>query len=129
MLKVKKHCLYCNSVIYGRADKRFCGDGCRSSHNNGKKKGSEDEVSVIRAILMRNRRVLSTVLKDGIETVKISKDKLSFMGFNFKYHTHHYKILAEKYFWFSFEYGFMESDDGSLILVRDYGENYLKKFG
>lgn len=129
MLRIKKHCLYCNSVIYGRADKKFCGDGCRSSYNNARKKNIEDDVVVIRKILMRNRRILSNHLKDGMEKVKIQKDRLSMMGYNFKYHTHHFLLSESKCFWFCFEYGYLDMGDGKVILVRDFGERYLQKMG
>jgi predicted nucleic acid-binding Zn ribbon protein len=129
MYRVKKHCLYCKSVIYGRADKKFCGDSCRSSYNNTRKKDLEDEVVVVRNILMRNRRIMSGHLKDGMEKLKISKDRLSLMGFNFKYHTHHFQVSITKCFWFCFEYGYLDTGDGTVILVRDFGEKYLQKFG
>ncbi|MGY6743147.1 MAG: DUF2116 family Zn-ribbon domain-containing protein [Cecembia sp.] len=129
MLRIKKHCLYCNSVIYGRADKKFCGDSCRSSYNNARKKDLDDDVAVIRKILMRNRRILSLHLKDGVEKLKISKDRLSVRGFNFKYHTHHFQLSENKCFWFCFEFGYLDLGEGKVVLLRDFGENYLQKMG
>jgi predicted nucleic acid-binding Zn ribbon protein len=129
MLRIKKHCLYCNSAIYGRADKKFCGDNCRSSYNNGRKKEIEDEVVIIRKTLMRNRRVISQLLKDGIESIKVSKDRMALMGYNFKYHTHHYHLHDSKSFWFCFEYGYLDLGGGKLLLLRDLGEKYLIKIG
>uniref|UniRef100_UPI0025C31CBF DUF2116 family Zn-ribbon domain-containing protein n=1 Tax=Cecembia sp. TaxID=1898110 RepID=UPI0025C31CBF len=90
---------------------------------------TEDEVVVIRNILMRNRRIISNNLKDGVEKLKVSKNRLSLMGFNFKYHTHHFQISDAKCFWFCFEYGYLDTGEGNVILVRDLGEKYLQKLG
>lgn len=129
MNNLKRHCLYCNSAIYGRADKKFCGDNCRSGYNNARRKDFEDEVSLIKNILIRNRRILSKVLKDGEESVKLQKDRLSLMGFNFKYHTHHFLLEKDKLICFNFEYGYIDQGKGMVLVVRDIGEHYLKKFG
>lgn len=128
----RKQCLYCGSIIHGRSDKKFCDDKCRSSHNNQHKDEVLDEVKSIQYIQKANRKILMMVLEDGVESVKVPKERLSQMGFNFKYHTHHFAHSPNKFFWFNFDYGILDYWDGWVLVVRDMGEGYLenlKKIG
>ena len=129
MYTVKKHCQYCGSVIHGRADKKFCNDNCRSSHNNGRKEEYGDVFKITNSLLNLNRKILSKVLEDGVETVKIPKDRVSLMGFNFNYHSHHLPDSIGRNYWFCYDYGYLDIGNGWLMIIRDGGENYLKKLG
>lgn len=122
----KQQCQYCGKVIHGRSDKRFCDDYCRSSSNNHTRRLNEsDEVRNILQVLKSNRRVLETVLPDGVETVRIPMDKLLLLGYNFKYHTHSVPRPDKRRYNFCFDYGYVLLDDYWLLVVRDWGESYL----
>ncbi|WP_051394800.1 DUF2116 family Zn-ribbon domain-containing protein [Indibacter alkaliphilus] len=122
----KRHCQYCGSAIHGRSDKKFCNDACRSSYNNQRRDDDADEVKNIQYILRTNRKILMMVLEDGVETVKVPKERLSQLGFNFKYHTHHFQHSPSMNFWFCFDYGFLDFWNGWVLVVRDMGESYLQ---
>jgi len=129
MYTVKKYCHYCGSLVHGRADKKFCNDGCRSSYNNGRKEVYGDVVRVTNSLLSRNRRILSKVLEEGVETIKFPKDRMSLMGFNFNYHSHHLPDSMGRNYWFCYDYGYMDMGNGWITIIKDIGENYLKKLG
>jgi len=129
MYTVKKHCQSCGSVIHGRADKRFCNDSCRSSHNNARKEECTNVVRMTNSLLNRNRKILSKVLEDGVESVRIPKDRISLLGFNFNYHSHHIPESLGRYYWFCYDYGYLEMENGWIMIFRNGTENFLKKLG
>ncbi len=129
MQGTKRLCLYCGTILHGRADKKFCNDSCRSGYNNHRREEEVDEVKIIQNILKSNRKILNQVLEDGVETVKVKKDRLAEMGFNFKYHTHTlpWKNKEGNTYWFCFDYGYLDIGNRWMLIVRDMGESYLKK--
>lgn len=85
----KKNCLRCGEPLLGRSDKKFCDDHCRSSFNNSKAFGLNQNVKQINQYLRRNRMILGHFLKfNEQEHIQVSNTKLQEMGFKFKYHTH-----------------------------------------
>ena len=71
---MKKRCLECTDEFIGRADKKFCCDGCRSSYNNKLNSDTTNFVRNINNILRKNRRILAELNPNGKS--KTHKDKL-----------------------------------------------------
>ena len=71
-----KTCLACGKPLKGRVDKKFCDDYCRNNYNNQQKaKGSHSNfVRNINNTLLKNRKILESILPEGEETAKASKD-------------------------------------------------------
>ncbi len=118
MITQKKICQYCDKSILGRADKKFCDDYCRNSFNNNLKSTSGNYIRNIQNSLKRNRNILENILNDGVETVKIPKEKLYGQGFQFKYHTHTYINKKGSIYYYCFDYGFLELENQWLLVVR-----------
>ena len=126
MHNLKRQCRYCGSVIFGRADKKFCGDGCRSSFNNGRKGERDDEIKAVNTTLFRNRKILSQILEDGVESVRILKDRMSLLGFNFRYHTHITPFGNNMACLYCYDYGYIDLGNSRLLVVREMGEKDLE---
>jgi len=109
-------CLACQTKTYGRIDKKFCSDYCRSGHHN---KQNADSNSLIRKInynLRKNRRILQKLNPKGKS--KTTKSVLLGFGFNFNYYTNEYKSRAGKIYKFCYEQGYTELEDGRFVLIK-----------
>ena len=73
-------CLECGSQIrYGRTDKRFCCEDCKSKHHNAQAKAARSFRTKVIAIIGRNYDILDALLREGTESVDLM-DLLA-MGF------------------------------------------------
>ncbi len=115
-----KHCLSCNKNIKGRIDKKFCDDYCRSNYNNlQKNKGNSSEyIKSINQTLLKNRKILESILPETEEMAKATHDKLVQKGFVFKYHTHTYKNKKEQTYFFCYEYGYLPLENNWYLVVK-----------
>ncbi|HNL83246.1 MAG TPA: hypothetical protein PKG56_07625, partial [Chitinophagaceae bacterium] len=89
---IVKKCLSCGKVVKGRTDKKFCDDYCRNNFNN-QKKSKENYSPYVKGILntlLKNRKILETLLPPDKQTIHFKKEKLVQAGFIFKYFTHTY---------------------------------------
>ncbi len=116
----KRTCLACGNVLKGRADKKFCNDYCRNNYNNEQKaKGGQSPlVRNINNALLKNRKVLESVLPDTEETAKANKDKLQRLGFQFKYFTHLYTTKTGKTYHYCYDYGYLPLDNDWFLIVK-----------
>ena len=115
-----KTCLACGEPLKGRVDKKFCNDYCRNNYNNQQKaKGSHSGyVRNINNTLMKNRKILESILAEGEETAKANKDKLQRLGLNFKYMTHTYTTKTGKTYFYNYEYGYLPLDNDWYLIVK-----------
>jgi hypothetical protein len=115
-----KNCLACGAVLRGRVDKKFCNDYCRNNDNNRKKqKGSLSPlVKNINATLLKNRKVLESLLPVAEETAKANKDKLQRLGFHFKYFTHIYTTKTGKTYYYCYDYGYLPLENDWYLIVK-----------
>jgi hypothetical protein len=118
--EIKRVCLACGTVIKGRADKKFCNDYCRNNYNNEQKAkgGHSSLVRNINNALLKNRKVLESVLPEGEETAKASKEKLLRLGYQFKYLTHLYTTKTGKTYYYCYDYGYLPLDNDWFLVVR-----------
>ncbi|OSZ81676.1 hypothetical protein CAP36_09045 [Chitinophagaceae bacterium IBVUCB2] len=115
-----KSCLACGKTIKGRADKKFCDDYCRNNYNNLQKaKGNHSSlVRNINNALLKNRKVLESILPEAEETAKANKDKLQRLGFQFKYLTHIYTTKTGKTYYYCYDYGYLPLDNDWFLVVK-----------
>ena len=65
-------CLECGDKIrYGRADKKFCCDNCRTKYNNEQIKSSRTYRRRILGALDRNYEILEDLLKSDVTSIEL----------------------------------------------------------
>lgn len=112
-----KNCLACGKTLQGRADKKFCNDYCRNAYNNGLKTTNNSLVRTINNALLRNRRILESLLGEN-EMTKTTKERLVQQGFLFKYNTHTYSNKKGNVYFFCYEYGYLPLEHDWYLLVK-----------
>lgn len=112
-----RKCLACDKIFNGRTDKKFCNDYCRNAYNNQLKSASSPVVRTINNILIKNRRILETMLGKE-EMAKSPKEKLLHQGFNFKYFTHNYINKKGNVYFFCYEYGYLPLEHDWFLIVK-----------
>ncbi|MBL7747645.1 MAG: hypothetical protein JNM19_09485 [Chitinophagaceae bacterium] len=115
-----KKCLACGAILRGRVDKKFCNDYCRNNYNNLQKtRGNQNSlVKNINASLLKNRKVLESILPGTEETAKANKDKLLRLGFHFKYITHIYTTKTGKTYYYCYDYGYLPLENDWFLIVK-----------
>lgn len=119
-MNTQRVCTECGEEIMGRVDKRFCSDQCRNSYNNKLNSDSTNFVRNINKVLRKNRRILDALNPSG--KTRIKKTQLSNLGFNFTYHTHTYTNKNKQTYYFCYEQGYLQLDDGYIALVKNERE-------
>jgi len=114
---MERFCLDCGTPVKGRSDKKYCDDLCRNNYNNHLKAEDSLVVKKINCILKRNRSILSGLNPEG-KTIKISREKLLYEGFNLNYFTSMYHTKAGKTYNFCYEYGFLCLGNDEVLLVK-----------
>ncbi|MEX6688997.1 hypothetical protein QTN47_15925 [Danxiaibacter flavus] len=113
-----KLCLACNKPLLGRTDKKFCNDYCRNAFNNQRKPANNSYIRSINNQLLKNRRILESLLPATEEMSKASKDKLTQLGFVFKYSTHSYVNKKGNVYFFCYDYGYLPLDNDVYLIVK-----------
>lgn len=120
-----KECLECGDKILGRADKKFCSDGCRNAHNNKLNADANSLVRNINNALRKNRRILEGLLEGHAEgKARVPLKKLASQGFYFEYITSIYTTRTGSQYRFCYEFGYLKLDDDMYMVVkREAGTN------
>ncbi|HHL52241.1 MAG TPA: DUF2116 family Zn-ribbon domain-containing protein [Flammeovirgaceae bacterium] len=113
-------CLECGKAIFGRSDKKFCSDECRSAYNNARNRATTNMMRKVNATLKRNRDILLSFNPHG--KANVHKDRLRDAGFNFNYHTNSYTTKAGKTYYFCYDQGYIIHENGycSLVVKKEY---------
>ena len=116
----KKNCQWCGKALKGRIDKKYCDDYCRNNFNNRQKtrSGSGNCIRRINSILLKNRRVLESIVGAGDETAKATKEKLLELGFQFRYFTHSYITESGKTYCYCYDYGYLPLGNDWYLVVK-----------
>jgi predicted nucleic acid-binding Zn ribbon protein len=114
---VEKKCLDCGDTIRGRCDKKFCSDQCRNNYNNRLNRDSNNFVRNVHGLLRKNRRILADLYNNG--KLKVHKDVLFALGYNFSFFTHIIETSKGHKFHFCFEYGYLETGGDFLELKEN----------
>jgi hypothetical protein len=121
-----KKCLNCNKPLIGRADKKFCTDQCRNEFNNQLRAAGNNYVRNINHALGKNRRILEDMVMSAVssprengrdEMVRVSKEKLMHLGFQFKYLTHSFTNKKGGTYFYCYDYGYLPLDGGEWVLI------------
>lgn len=116
-VNTKRECVSCGKALHGRADKKFCNDYCRNAYNNNLKSANSPLVRNINNALLKNRRILETILGNE-EMQKTTKDKLLQQGFQFKFLTHTYTNKKGNVYSFCYEYGYLQLKNDWFLVVK-----------
>jgi hypothetical protein len=117
----KRHCQYCDGVIAGRTDKKFCNDACRNAFHNEKLSLYLKKVSPVVQVLKRNHAILRQVMERGNP---VSKEELLMMGFVQQYCTEHMRYDNSDHY-FCFDVGFRDDGDRVHVLARSELSQHL----
>lgn len=117
---MEKLCQECGDKFSGRADAKYCSDHCRSAFNNKTKGYANSYVRKVNSILRKNRKILLELNPEGKARVKEADLKKN--GFDFAYFTNVYRTKAGKEYWFCYDQGYLNTDDGwyTLVAKHDY---------
>ncbi|HMK04964.1 MAG TPA: hypothetical protein VK489_12260 [Ferruginibacter sp.] len=116
--KEKKTCLLCDKELKGRSDKKFCDDYCRAAYNNELKSVCNNHIRNVNNALVKNRRVLESLLPESRSTAKATREKLIEKGFQFKYHTHLYNTKNGTSYFYCYEYGYLPLENNWFLIVK-----------
>ena len=120
--KDAKTCIACGKPVMGRADKKFCNDWCRNAYNNRDKSEVVNHIRNINNVLKKNRRILEAAIPAGAEKGKITKAKMTELGFSFQFLTHDYTTKNGHRYVFCYEYGYLPIEgDYFLVVKREAG--------
>lgn len=73
-------CLECgNQIRYGRTDKKFCCEDCRTRHHNNMAKAGRAFRNKVIGILNRNYEILDSLLEKGMDSAELVD--IEMMGF------------------------------------------------
>ncbi len=118
LLKNTAICLQCGKPMKGRADKKFCDDYCRNAYNNLLRSSTNKQVKVINNILIKNRRILESMIAAGEHTAKTTKATLLKQGFRFTHHTHMYTTRSGSTYTYCYDYGYLPLENDWYLVVR-----------
>ena len=118
---MNRSCDCCGEALFGRSDKRFCNDACRSQHYHLHHRQERHKIAEINRILRNNRRIL---LEWNSTAEKYSyKEKLLQKGFCFDYYTHIRKSDEHPAF-FCYDLGYVQEGRGRYKLIADQSERF-----
>ncbi len=113
-------CYDCSKPLFGRSDKKFCGETCRVSFNNKKYANQTGNTKKTLRILRTNTKILKTMYDEG--KFILDRMELKFLDFNFHYLTFFYHSDEHGEIRFCFDYGYYINSDNKIVLVKS--ENY-----
>ncbi|MEM6736856.1 MAG: hypothetical protein AAGC64_07915 [Bacteroidota bacterium] len=111
-----KVCPECGNPVFGRVDKKFCSDACRNAYNNRANSSTTKLIRQINNTLVKNRRILMELNPNGKK--KTHRDRLLKKGFDFDFFTNSYTTKAGDTYHFCYEHGYLELDEGYVLLVE-----------
>jgi predicted nucleic acid-binding Zn ribbon protein len=111
----EKACLECGTKIIGRADKKFCSDQCRVSHNNRLNSNETNFMRNVNNVLRKNRRILIDLNTTGKS--RVSREKLHEKGFDFGLFTSTYVTKEGSVYHYCYEQGYLQVDKNWYLLV------------
>lgn len=111
-----RSCPLCTKPIRGRADKKFCGDECRTAYYNEQNGELNNLIRNVNFILRKNRKILSGILQDS-KSVVCARSALNQLGFDFRYHTHEQIRKNGSSLQFCYDIGYTCLDESRIRIV------------
>ncbi len=113
---MERKCLECGDKLIGRADKRYCSDGCRNAHNNSLNKDGKNLLRNVNNRLRKNYRILEAL--NTKDKTKTTKETLLKHGFNFKFYTSQYITKSGSTYNYVYDQGYLSLDNDWFLLVK-----------
>ena len=117
-----RYCLACNKIVRGRSDKKFCDDLCRNNYNNHIKAAGNNKVRNVNNALAKNRRILESLIADGEEMARTTKEILLQHGFRFTYFTHQQTNLKGSTYLFCYDHGYLPLENENYLVIKSADE-------
>ena len=114
-----KQCRACGHIIRGRSDKKFCNDYCRNGYNNQLKAPTENNIRNINHQLLKNRRILESLLPLEEKMVAVCLLELTRKGFNEAYHTQIKTTASGNTLYYCYDLGFFKVENEKCVIVRN----------
>ena len=113
---MEKGCLECGVELFGRVDKKFCCDQCRSTYYNKQHSLDNTVVRNINNVLRKNRKILAELISK--DRTKIQREKLLEKAFNFTFFTNTLTTKEGRIYYYCYDFGYFELEDGWYALVK-----------
>ena len=111
-----RKCKECETQLYGRSDKRFCSDACRSNYHNRENKGAIDMMRSVHSHLKRNWKILKNLEEQGQR--EVMRESLLNLGFNFTYITDVQVVKNGVNYRFCYDLGYYTRNEHLVSLVN-----------
>jgi len=111
-----KKCLECGESVYGRSDKKFCGDHCRNIYNNKLDVDTKNLIRNTNNRLRKNYKVLTELNKQG--KTKITRLRLYDRNFDFNFFTSTYTTKVGKIYYYVYDQGYLELENDYFLLIK-----------
>ena len=121
-----RHCGYCDEVLKGNSNEKFCDSSCRSAVNNLKYKKDNKVITKINRLLKRNRDIMRQSL-GKLSTVIVAREKRISQEFDFDFTTHWYENEKGEQYEYCYDYGYLELKAGKVLLVKDTKQKEKRK--
>jgi hypothetical protein len=119
MTEQSKLCMCCSKMLRGRVDKKFCDDYCRNNYNNARKPSRiNEQIRIINNALLKNRRILESLMSNCEQSAKSSRDRLQLLGFSFTYFTHTMRSSKGNIYFYCYEYGYLPMENNRVLLIK-----------
>ena len=109
-------CLECGTKLFGRVDKKFCNDNCRSVYNNKVNKESKNLIRNINNRLRKNHKLLTDLNTSG--KTKVTRTKLLDGNFDFNYFTSIYTTKTGNTYYYLYDQGYLPLENEYYLLVK-----------
>ena len=113
----QQFCLHCNHNIRGRTDKKFCNDNCRNAYHNKNNHTENILIRHIKAILVRNRKILSETIGDK-SVCTVNRSLLISKGFQFEFMTQMHSNKQGSFTYFCYDYRYKIANDSSIQILN-----------
>lgn len=119
-----KNCLQCDEVLFGRSDKKFCDDHCRSLYHHNYRKENFQRVKEVNSILARNRRLLKHFAKHCADVLTIDVETLEAKGFNPTFFTHQRKKENGDVVYMCYDTGYVKEDADWVRIIPERSSSF-----
>jgi hypothetical protein len=115
---MKTNCLHCGKEVVGRKGIKYCSANCKARAHVQKKEANKVEiVSQIDKILHQNRAILSELMGKH-KQLTLPRINLATQNFDFNYITGIYQNSKGKYYYYVYDFAWMEFSSQDIMIVR-----------
>ena len=112
----QRKCLECGEPFFGRSDKKYCSDQCRSIYNNRIDVASKNLIRNTNNRLKKNYTILSSLNVSG--KTKVTRLKLFDRNFDFHFFTSTYTTKSGSVYYYVYDQGYLELENDVFLLIK-----------